>query len=162
MAHLQWQFSQSAGGRPRHHPHLRRRDCEEGRKRFIVALGMNEQQATKACFQIRWEGLHALTVVGQRPWSRPEAGARKRADPRQKFSALRTAARLIALFALAFSARAEIEFSGVLTMSGKTLFALTDTETARTDWVPLHGRFAKYDVSNYDQASETLTLTRPD
>jgi hypothetical protein len=70
--------------------------------------------------------------------------------------------RVVALLALAAAARAEIEFSGVLAMSGRTLFALTDTATARSDWVPLQGRFAEHVVSNYDQATETLTLTRQD
>jgi hypothetical protein len=67
---------------------------------------------------------------------------------------------LLALLALASAARAEIEFSGVLAMSGRTLFALTDTATARSDWVPLQGRFAEHVVSHYDRATETLTLTR--
>ncbi len=70
--------------------------------------------------------------------------------------------RLIVLIALAMPLRAEIEFSGVLAMSGRTLFALTDTTTARSDWVALKGTFAGFVVSSYDKPTETLTLTRND
>ena len=68
--------------------------------------------------------------------------------------------RLLALLLLATTTRAEIEFSGILAMPGKTLFALTDTATSRTDWVALKGSFAGFVVTNYDPSTDTLTLLR--
>ncbi len=65
-----------------------------------------------------------------------------------------------ALVTLANTAVAAIEFTGVLTMSGNTLFALTETTAARTDWIALHGSFAGFVLTSYEQSTETLTLTR--
>ena len=67
---------------------------------------------------------------------------------------------LLALAALVSAGRAEIEFAGILAMPGKTLFALTDTTTARSDWVALKGAFAGFIITSYDQPTDTLTLTR--
>jgi hypothetical protein len=58
------------------------------------------------------------------------------------------------------SARAAPEFSGILAMPGQTLFALTDSATAQTEWVALRGRFGGYVVTAYDKSNDTLTLTR--
>ena len=60
----------------------------------------------------------------------------------------------------ATASRADLEFTGILAMSGRTLFALHDTDAARSDWVPLRGTFAGYVVAAYDRPTETLTLTR--
>ena len=72
----------------------------------------------------------------------------------------RFSSRLLALLLLATAVRAQVEFSGILVMPGKTLFALTDTATTKTDWVTLKGSFAGFVVANYDPSTDTLTLMR--
>ncbi|MBI4626544.1 MAG: hypothetical protein HY736_25410 [Verrucomicrobia bacterium] len=67
---------------------------------------------------------------------------------------------VFALLLLATAVRAQVEFSGILAMPGKTLFALTNTATSKTEWVALHDRFAGFVVTSYDRPTDTLTLLR--
>jgi hypothetical protein len=66
----------------------------------------------------------------------------------------------VAFAAVALTARADLEFTGILATARETLFSLRDTTTARSDWVALRGGFAGFVVSHYDPATDTLTLTR--
>ena len=66
---------------------------------------------------------------------------------------------LITALLAGVSARAEIEFAGILAMPGQTLFSLTDTTTSRTDWVALKGRFGDHVVADFEKATDTLVLT---
>jgi hypothetical protein len=67
----------------------------------------------------------------------------------------------VSLFFFAIVARADIEFSGVLSSPDQTLFSLTDTSTATTSgWIPLGQSFAGYALKSYDAQQDLLTLTR--
>lgn len=72
----------------------------------------------------------------------------------------RTLLLLITVLATGAAARAEIEFAGLLAMPGKTLFALTDTATARTEWVALQGHFGDYVLTGFEASTDTLVLAR--
>jgi hypothetical protein len=69
---------------------------------------------------------------------------------------------LLTVALVATTARAAVEFSGILVMPGKTLFALTDTDTSKTAWVALNDSFAGFVVTSYEQPTDTLTLIRND
>jgi hypothetical protein len=58
------------------------------------------------------------------------------------------------------SARADIEFIGILATSESTRFALADTATGRTDWVGRGDRFGGYTVTSFDAKNDTLLLQR--
>ena len=64
------------------------------------------------------------------------------------------------LFSCASALRAEIEFVGIMVTPQKTLFALTDTTTARNDWVAVGGIFAGHKVSEFRAQDDTLALTK--
>jgi hypothetical protein len=68
---------------------------------------------------------------------------------------------LVSLLLFAPLARAEIEFSGVLTAPDQTLFNLTDTSTTTTSgWIPLGQSFAGYALKAYDAQQDLLTLLK--
>ena len=79
---------------------------------------------------------------------------------RRSFPSLASAWLAIALFAIASVARAEIEFVGILATPQKTLFALTDTNTATTDWVDVGHAFGGYIVDRYEAGTDTLILKK--
>jgi hypothetical protein len=60
------------------------------------------------------------------------------------------------------AARAAIEFTGILATPQKSLFALADTDTGKTEWVGVGRTFSGQTVTSFDAASETLTLTQGD
>ncbi len=65
---------------------------------------------------------------------------------------------LVVTCALSATARAEIEFIGVLVMQGRTSFALCDDPTKPTTWRTLGQEFAGYTLGTFDSTSDTLTL----
>ncbi len=67
---------------------------------------------------------------------------------------------LLGGLATASTARAEIEFTGLLTSGGKSTFALADTATADTRWLLLGKSFSGWKITAYDAKLETLTLTK--
>ncbi len=69
---------------------------------------------------------------------------------------------LLALLVLSGAplAWAEIEFVGVLVTSQRTLFALADTATGKTDWVARGEQFAGHTVQDYSAKDDTIVLTR--
>lgn len=69
---------------------------------------------------------------------------------------------LLGLFGLTSAAQADIEFAGILATAQKTMFALTDTETTKTDWVGLGQAYGVYTVGDYEAAKDVLTLKKAD
>jgi hypothetical protein len=74
--------------------------------------------------------------------------------------ALPRRARLLLLLSACIlpAARADVEFVGVLITPQKSLFALSDTTSGRTDWLTVGKSFAGYEVTSFDPASDTLVL----
>ena len=66
------------------------------------------------------------------------------------------------LLSLAALARAEIEFTGVLSLGEKTLLALTDTTSEKTEWRAAGQTFAGHTIKHYDRAADVITLAAPD
>ncbi|MGH7943987.1 MAG: hypothetical protein ACREF9_03120 [Opitutaceae bacterium] len=58
------------------------------------------------------------------------------------------------------TARADIEFVGILATSQSSHYALGDTTTGKTDWVLRGGMFAGYTVVSYEPKDDTLLLRR--
>ena len=58
------------------------------------------------------------------------------------------------------TARAEIEFVGILATSHAQHFALGDTATGKTDWVTPGTTFGGYTVVSYEAKDDTLLLRR--
>ena len=73
---------------------------------------------------------------------------------------MRAPAWLLAIGLLTISARAEIEFSGVLIMPGRSLFALTGDTAGPPAWCALGQDFAGYSLASFDAKTDTLTLTK--
>jgi hypothetical protein len=69
-------------------------------------------------------------------------------------------ARFVAAALFAVSARAEIEFVGIMVTTNANHYALGDTSTGGTAWVRSGGSFAGYNVVSYDPKDETLLLRR--
>lgn len=55
---------------------------------------------------------------------------------------------------------AAIEFVGILATAEQTVFALTDTETKRTDWVRLRESFEGHILTGFDRTTDTITLSK--
>jgi hypothetical protein len=66
---------------------------------------------------------------------------------------------LMATFATS-TARAEIEFVGILATSHARHFALGDSTSGRTEWVVTGGTFGGYTVVAYEPKDDTLLLRR--
>jgi hypothetical protein len=64
------------------------------------------------------------------------------------------------LLALLPALRAEVEFVGILATPQKTLFALTDTVTTKSDWVAMGGVFSGYTIGGFDAKNDLLTLAK--
>lgn len=98
--------------------------------------------------------------------ARPPERSEDRATPCPRVRPARSAAFFTALRTIAAGAlllsilRAEIEFVGILAVPSITRFALSDTATAKTNWVSLGDTFAEHKVTAYDRASDTLTLVK--
>ncbi|MSU24008.1 MAG: hypothetical protein EXS32_09335 [Opitutus sp.] len=60
----------------------------------------------------------------------------------------------------ACTACAEIEFTGLLVMRAKTLFALTETSTGESGWRQQGQAFAGAEITDYDAQDDTLTFTK--
>jgi hypothetical protein len=58
--------------------------------------------------------------------------------------------------------RAEIVFTGVLSLGEKTLVALTDTATEKTEWRAAGQSFAGHTIRHYDRATDSVTLVAAD
>jgi hypothetical protein len=68
---------------------------------------------------------------------------------------------LVAAFlAAATTARAKIEFVGVLVMPGRSLFALSDDPAKPATWRSLGQDFAGYRLTEFDAKADTLVLTK--
>jgi hypothetical protein len=67
---------------------------------------------------------------------------------------------VIVASALIAVARAEIEFVGILVTPKMTLFALTDTTTGGTQWLPRGERIAGHVIGEFDAKTDTLLVTR--
>ena len=65
-----------------------------------------------------------------------------------------------AFLAAAATARAEIEFIGVLVMPGRSLFALSDDPAKPAAWRALGQDFADYRLTEFDAKADTLVLTK--
>jgi len=57
-------------------------------------------------------------------------------------------------------ARADIEFTGILTSDGKSTFALADTATTDTRWLTVGKSFSGWKITAYDPKTGVLTLTK--
>jgi LysM repeat protein len=66
----------------------------------------------------------------------------------------------LSLAAVVAAAESEIQFAGVLTASGRTRIALTDTATKTTKWVEPGGEFKGYQVTRYDAKEEAVFLKK--
>ena len=66
----------------------------------------------------------------------------------------------LSLALAAVGVHAEIEFVGVVAMPHKTMFALSDTASARTGWIDIGQRFSGYTLKSYDAAADTITLVK--
>lgn len=69
-------------------------------------------------------------------------------------------AALFLLVTIITSARADLEFVGILVTSQSTHFALSDTASGKTDWVKPGGKFAGYTIGKFEPKEDVLTLTR--
>ena len=78
--------------------------------------------------------------------------------PRSSSSWCRILSLLLPLAGL--SARADLEFVGILATSRSSHFAVGDTSTGKTEWVPIGGFFAGYTVVAYEAKDDTLLLRR--
>jgi hypothetical protein len=67
---------------------------------------------------------------------------------------------LIAALLVAGVARGAVEFVGILTTPERSVFALADTASQKTAWVPVGKTFGDYTVLRFDSGSDTLTLRR--
>ena len=67
---------------------------------------------------------------------------------------------LLAIVLLAATARAEIAFSGVLIMPGRSLFALTEGPAESPAWRALGQEFAGYSLAAFEAKTDTLTLMK--
>ena len=68
---------------------------------------------------------------------------------------------IAACFIVVPSGHAQIRFDGVVAYASRTVFALTDTRTGESRWVPIGGRFSGYTVARYDGAANALALQTP-
>ncbi|HUR60558.1 MAG TPA: hypothetical protein VM029_22750 [Opitutaceae bacterium] len=66
----------------------------------------------------------------------------------------------LALASSAVRLHAEIEFVGLVAMPHKTMFALSEGGSAKTDWVDVGQKFSGYTLQRYDAATDTLTLVK--
>lgn len=53
---------------------------------------------------------------------------------------------------------AEIEWRGTIIQGDRALFALNDTKTGKSQWVPLGGAFETYSVEHYDPQRQVIVL----
>ena len=60
----------------------------------------------------------------------------------------------------ATTVRAEVEFSGVLSTSGRSLFALNDDPSKPATWRALGQNYGDYSLTSFDAKTDTLTLTK--
>lgn len=67
---------------------------------------------------------------------------------------------LAAFVMLSTTIRAEIEFSGVLSAPGRSLFALSDDPAKPAAWRALGQEFAGYSLASFDSKTDTLILTK--
>ena len=67
---------------------------------------------------------------------------------------------LVVACALSATARAEIEFIGVLVMQGRASFALRDDPAKTAIWRTIGQEFAGYTLGAFDSTSDTLTLKK--
>ena len=65
-------------------------------------------------------------------------------------------------FPAACSCLADFEWRGTIVRGGGPTFALMDTESGTSKWVPLGGTFETYVVSSYDAQRQVLVLVRDD
>lgn len=56
-------------------------------------------------------------------------------------------------------ARGELEWRGTLVERDQAKFALTDTASGNSKWVPVGGSFLSYSVEDYDAGRQVLTLS---
>lgn len=66
----------------------------------------------------------------------------------------------LGLTTLARSVHAAIEWRGTIVRAGTATFALTDTATGTSKWVPMGGAFGPFTVSSYDGQRQVLVLTK--
>lgn len=69
---------------------------------------------------------------------------------------------LIILLVAAICNGAEVEFVGVMTNPKIALFALRESESAKSRWVALGEEIGGFTVLTYDGKTDTLTLVRSD
>lgn len=69
---------------------------------------------------------------------------------------------LAGLFALFVTVKlfAEIEWRGTIVRNGAPTFALTDTATGASKWVPMGATFSDFQVTNYDGQRQLLVLVK--
>lgn len=73
---------------------------------------------------------------------------------------LRLSPSAAAFAALVLVARGDVEWRGTIVGPNGTTFALTDSATGESRWVPLRGRFGAFLVDGYDPQRQLLVLTR--
>jgi len=66
----------------------------------------------------------------------------------------------VAALAAAGWSRAELEWRGMIERNDGPTFALVDTSSGTTKWVPLRGAFLGYVVETYDPQRQLLVLTK--
>jgi hypothetical protein len=69
---------------------------------------------------------------------------------------------LIAAILAVPAARADIEFAGIIEAGGDPTFGLDDTDTKFVKWVTTGQKFNDWTITNYDEKSQTLLLTKGD